>query len=273
MSAETPWTFPAERHGHVPVVAAGVHAAFVAARKRQPRRLLDGQGVHVGADRHGLRPPQVKVGAHGAAAGLEDLAAEPFKHAAHVGGGLGKLVVELGDAMEVAADTHELLEVAGGASAEYAVGISVPLSLLGVAATYSVASFNAVFVHLQEKWISEGKLKAATRIPIYSNISEFVVRFFPIFFACYLGADYMPSLIALIPEWLANVFQVLGGILPAVGFGLLIKFTLKKNVELLFVIVGFIMMAVLDMPIVAVTFVALFIAYVDYLGSKKEGAC
>lgn len=165
------------------------------------------------------------------------------------------------------------LALAGGASSEYAVGISVPLSLLGVAATYSVASFNAVFVHLQERWISEGKLKAAARIPIYSNISEFVVRFFPIFFACYLGADYMPGLIALIPEWLANVFQVLGGILPAAGFGLLIKFTLKKNVELLFVIVGFIMMAVLNMPIVAVTFVALFIAYVDYLGSRKEGAC
>lgn len=162
------------------------------------------------------------------------------------------------------------LALAGGASSEYAVGISVPLSLLGVAATYSVATFNSVFVHLQERWISEGKLKSATRIPIYSNISEFVVRFFPIFFACYLGADFMPQIIALIPEWLANVFQVLGGILPAVGFGLLIKFTLKKNVELLFVVAGFIMMAVLNMPIVAVTLIALLIAYIDYLGARKE---
>ena len=31
-------------------------------------------------------------------------------------------------------------------------GISVPLSLLGVAAVYSVATFNAVFVHLQDRW-------------------------------------------------------------------------------------------------------------------------
>ena len=162
------------------------------------------------------------------------------------------------------------LALAAGASPEYAVGISVPLSLLGVAAIYSVATFNAVFVHLQEKWISEGKLKHATRIPIYSNISEFIVRFVPIFLACYFGADYVPTLIALIPKWLGTVFQVLGGILPAVGFGLLIKFTLKKNIELLFFVVGFILMAVLKMPIVAITFVAAFIAYVDYLGSNKS---
>ena len=156
------------------------------------------------------------------------------------------------------------LALASNASAEYAVSISVPLSLLGVAAIYSVATFNAVFVHKQEKWIAEGKLKQAARIPIYSNISEFVVRFIPIFLACYFGADYVPTLIALIPEWLGTIFQVLGGILPAVGFGLLIKFTLKKNMELLFVMVGFIMMAVLNMPIVAITFLALFIAYMDY---------
>lgn len=156
------------------------------------------------------------------------------------------------------------LALASNASAEYAVAISVPLSLLGVAAIYSVATFNAVFVHKQEKWIAEGKLKLATRIPMYSNISQFVVRFVPIFIACYFGADYVPKLIALIPEELGNVFQVLGGILPAVGFGLLIKYTLKQNRELLYVLVGFIMIAVLKMPIVAVTILAVFIAFLDY---------
>ena len=73
----------------------------------------------------------------------------------------------------------------------------------------------------------------------------------------------------MIPEWLGTIFQVLGGILPAVGFGLLIKFTLKKNIELLFVLVGFILMAVLNMPIVPITVIALFIAYIDYKGTQK----
>ncbi|WP_072523972.1 PTS mannose/fructose/sorbose/N-acetylgalactosamine transporter subunit IIC [Clostridium sp. Marseille-P3244] len=161
------------------------------------------------------------------------------------------------------------LALAANATPEYAVGISVPLSLMGVVAIYGVATFNAVFVHKQEKWIAEGKLKQAARIPIYANISEFVVRFFPIFLACYFGADYISGVIEMIPEWLGTIFQVLGGILPAVGFGLLIKFTLKKNIELLFVLVGFILMAVLNMPIVPITVIALFIAYIDYKGTQK----
>lgn len=162
------------------------------------------------------------------------------------------------------------LALAANASPEYAVGISVPLSLLGVAAVYSVATFNSVFVHKQESWIAEGKLKLATRIPIYSNISQFVVRFVPIFLACYFGADYVPTLIAMIPEELGNIFQILGGLLPAAGFGLLIKFTLHKNIELLFVLAGFIMMAVLNMPIVAITIIAVFVAYMDYQSNKAN---
>lgn len=164
------------------------------------------------------------------------------------------------------------LALVSGASPEYAVGISVPLSLLGVAAIYSVATFNAVFVHKQEKWIDEGKLKLATRIPIYSNISQFLVRFVPIFLANYIGADYVPTLISFIPEQLGVIFQVLGGLLPAVGFGLLIKYTLKQNRDLLYVLIGFIMIAVLNMPIVPVTIVAVFIAYIDYLCTAKSKA-
>ena len=50
------------------------------------------------------------------------------------------------------------LALVSNASPEYAVGISVPLSLLGVAAVYSVATFNAVFVHLQDALEYGGRL-------------------------------------------------------------------------------------------------------------------
>lgn len=164
------------------------------------------------------------------------------------------------------------LALVAGATPEYAVGISVPLSLLGVVAIYSVASFNAIFVHLQEKWIKEGKLKQATRIPIYANISQFVVRFFPIFLACYFGSGLVSSMVEAIPPQLGDIFQVLGGILPAVGFGLLIKYTVKENKELLFVLVGFILVAVLNMPIIPITVLAVFIAYIDYQCRAKKQA-
>ncbi|WP_456075059.1 PTS mannose/fructose/sorbose/N-acetylgalactosamine transporter subunit IIC [Holdemanella biformis] len=164
------------------------------------------------------------------------------------------------------------LAMVSGSSPEYAVAISVPLSLLGVVAIYSVATFNAFFVHKQDKFISEGKIAQATRIPIYAQISQFLMRFVPIFLACYFGSGFVTEMVNMIPEWMGNFFQVLGGILPAVGFGLLIKFTLKQKRELLYVFTGFICIAVLKMPIVAVTIVGIFVAYLDYmiLAGKKE---
>lgn len=164
------------------------------------------------------------------------------------------------------------LALVAGAEPGYAVAMSVPLSFLGVALIYFVVSVNVFFVHRQEKWIKEGKLKLATKIPIFACITQFVVRFFPIFFACYYGGDAVQNIVALIPEWLGNIFLVLGGILPAIGFGLLIKYTLKEKKELLFLLIGFIMISVLNMPIIPVTIVALFIAMLDAQYSNKKEA-
>lgn len=156
------------------------------------------------------------------------------------------------------------LAIVGKTSTEYAVSLAVPLSFLGVAAVYAVASFNTVFVHLQDKWIREGKLKAARNIPILSNISQFVVRFFPIFLACYFGAGYAGALSSMVPDWLSGALQVLGGILPAIGFALLIQYTLKAKSDFIYVVVGFIMISSLNLSIIPVTIIAMLLALIDY---------
>lgn len=152
------------------------------------------------------------------------------------------------------------LTVVAAAKPAYAVTLSVPLSFLGVALVYLVVSVNVVFVHLQDRWIREGKIKLATNIPIFANITQFICRFLPIFLACYYGAGYVENLVNAIPESLGVIFQILGGILPAIGFGLLLQYTLKSNKDLLFVLLGFILVAVLKVPIVPVTILALLVA-------------
>lgn len=166
------------------------------------------------------------------------------------------------------------LALVAGAKPGYAVALSVPLSFLGVALIYFVVSVNVFFVHLQEKWIQEGKFRRAANIPILACVTQFVVRFFPIFFACYYGGEFVQEIVAIMPQTLGNIFLVLGGILPAIGFGLLMKYTLKQKKELLFLLVGFIMISVLKMPIIPVTVIALFIAVLDaqYNPVNREAA-
>lgn len=162
------------------------------------------------------------------------------------------------------------LAIVSSASPEYAVSLSVPLSFLGVAAVYIVATVNVFFVHKQDKWIKEGKLNLANNIPIISTITQFLVRFLPIFLACYYGSDLVTKLVTLIPESVGNIFIILGGMLPAVGFGLLIKYIMKDLSEILYFFIGFILFAVFNVPIVAATIIALFLALIDIKYTHTE---
>lgn len=166
------------------------------------------------------------------------------------------------------------LAMVAKAGTEYALGLAVPLSFLGVSLVYVVASINVLWVRKQETWISQGKIKQAARIPMYSSIVQFVARFVPIFLACYFGQDFITKLVAAIPTWLGDAFVTFGKVLPAVGFAMLLRFVLKKNVEILYFLVGFILLKVLGMGIVPATVVACFIAFLDvrYRSGKSAPA-
>jgi len=168
------------------------------------------------------------------------------------------------------------LALVSGATPEYAVSLSVPLSFLGVAFIYLVVTVNVLFVHKQEQWIQEGKLNLAANVPIIGNITQFIVRFIPIFLANYYGATYVTKLVSIIPTSVGNMFIILGSMLPAVGFGLLLKFLLKNNIELLYFFIGFILIAVFKIAIVPATIIALFLAYIDVkycnFTNKEEAA-
>ena len=116
----------------------------------------------------------------------------------------------------------------------------------------------------------QGKIKKATNAPVYASISQFAARFVPIFLACYFGQDFIISVVQAIPAWLGDTFVIFGKMLPAVGFAMLLRFVLGKNAELVYFFVGFIMIAVLKMPIVAATLIACFLAYLDIRYTAKK---
>ena len=50
-----------------------------------------------------------------------------------------------------------------------------------------------------------------------------------VFLSVYLAQDSMRTLVSLMPSWLTHGFEIAGGILPAVGFAMLLKVLLKKE--------------------------------------------
>ena len=162
------------------------------------------------------------------------------------------------------------LAIVSGADSTYAVSLSIMLSFLGVVAVYATASFNSVFVHKMDKYITNGQLEKAVNIPVVGQITNFVCRFIPIFLANYLGAQFVPTMVDAIPEWLGGILTLLGSMLPLIGFALLLQYIIKKKIDLLYYLFGFILVAVFNVPIIPVVLVGLLLAYMDIKYSQVD---
>ena len=87
-------------HGHVGVVAAGVHPPRVAGGKGQAGVLLDGQGVGVAAEGDGVVPAKVKEGAQGPRNGGGQFTPQGGEDLSEIGQGLWQVPVQFRDLVE-----------------------------------------------------------------------------------------------------------------------------------------------------------------------------
>ncbi|MEG0367964.1 MAG: PTS sugar transporter subunit IIC, partial [Coprobacillus sp.] len=109
-----------------------------------------------------------------------------------------------------------------------------------------------------------GDLDGAAKVPIYGNIFLFVFRFFPIFLACLLGPEVMQNLMKAIPPEASAIIGIFGGMLPLIGFAIILKTCVKKYYELAFFVFGFILFTSFKLSIIAILVVSLVFAIMDF---------
>ncbi len=162
-----------------------------------------------------------------------------------------------------------LAMVAGGGQ-EFALALAVPLSTLGVFAVYGLCAINLFFVHKQDAYIEAGQLDKAANIPVVGQITNFVMRFFPILIINYFGSDLVTTLVAMMPAWLTDILQIFANMLPLVGFMLLMRTLVKTDLDLIYFVLGFILVAVLGLGMIPILIFALAVAYLKFQMSRKE---
>ena len=100
-------------HGHVSIVSARVHLSGMRRGKGRARRLCDGQRVHIGANRRGMRGTRagVEESTNTARARMGHFTGKRGEHALDIGYGLRKIEIELRNAMQVATIATKFLEL------------------------------------------------------------------------------------------------------------------------------------------------------------------
>lgn len=107
---------------------------------------------------------------------------------------------------------------------------------------------------------------------VYTQLITAIIRIVPVFIAIYYGSGVVETAVSYFPEIVTRIISVLGGVLPALGIGMLLNILIKEKSELIFFLFGFAIVAFTGLSTVGLVFIALLVAYIIYQASANKQA-
>lgn len=153
--------------------------------------------------------------------------------------------------------------ISTGQGADIALTLAFPIAALFLIIDNLLTIFILpMFAHKADKYAEEGNLSGIARMHIIGGI---VIKSIPrgllVGFAFYLGSPVMERLLNSIPDFVQTGITIATGILPALGFGLLLQMTLKKE-YVVFLLLGFALYSYMQVPVLGISFFAGILAYI-----------
>ncbi len=169
--------------------------------------------------------------------------------------------------MSLAGILGTALAITGGLETNAALAIAVPLGLLGALVWVGRLTLDSVFVRMADKYAEEGKPEKVWIANILMpQIILFLITALPCFFAAYYGANYIAGGIASLGGRFLGILSIIGGMLPAVGIGMMLLSIFKGEAKVFFFL-GFLCAAYLKLGTLPLGLIFLCIA-ITYVGMK-----
>lgn len=160
--------------------------------------------------------------------------------------------------------------VTGNLDAETALAIAVPIGILGTIVWYLRMTIDSVFVHMGDKWVSEGKFNNLYLANvILPQMFSAVICVVPCTLAAYFGAGYIQSFIDMCAGKPLQIFQVIGGLMPALGIAITLQYIFKGEARI-FLFLGFMIATVSGLTLIEQGILGLLVAvvYIQVTGNQ-----
>ena len=115
------------------------------------------------------------------------------------------------------------LAILMGGDRSAAIALAVPLGLLGQLGQMAVWQLNAFFLHRADRYAEQLNLKGIESMHYVGMFLFFLRGFIPLFLGVWLGVEPVKALMSSLPDWVSPGLSVAAGLLPAVGFGMLLN--------------------------------------------------
>lgn len=154
------------------------------------------------------------------------------------------------------------------ADPKVAIGVAVPFSIAVQGCITLLFTAFSPMMHRCDEMVKVLNWRGIERVNYLGMSILFFFYFIVAFLPIYFGADAASVMVQKAPRWLLDGLAVAGGMMPAIGFSLLMKIMMKKTYVAYFIL-GFISVTFLNMPIIAVALGAFAIALIDFFNRTR----
>lgn len=153
-----------------------------------------------------------------------------------------------------------------------AVALAVPVATLVLLFDNLQMMFTLTWAsHLADKYAAKGDYKKVEVIAMFAAVSNKVVLAAVEAVAFYVGVPVINDVLAIIPQFIIDGMNVAAGILPAIGFAMLAKMILTKDLSP-FLLCGFLLAAYYETPVFGVALAGVVIGGLYAINANKETA-
>ena len=151
--------------------------------------------------------------------------------------------------------------IISGQGADIALTLALPIALLAQSLKVLVFIVRSWFMDFPMKLAADANIKGLNLLNIGGLLLQCGMYFIVGFVAIWFGSPAVEAFVASLPQWLLNGLNVVGGLLPAVGFALLLQ-PMMNGKNAIYFLVGFVLFAYLKLPVLGITIVGLLVAFI-----------
>ena len=154
-----------------------------------------------------------------------------------------------------------------GKGIEFGIALAIPVGMLLVQLDVFARFANTFFQHQADRAVETCNVKKIEWMNVLGVFMWGLSRAIPVLLCLCLGSGLVKSFVAFFPEWLSVGLKVAGGLLPAVGIAILLKYLPSKKYAA-YLLIGFILAAYLKVPMLGISLAGLALAMMAF---KRSG--
>jgi len=157
-----------------------------------------------------------------------------------------------------------------GTGVEGAIALSLPIATFALFIKQFIYTFiRGYFVHKADAYADLGDDRGVARMHVWGIFAYAVPMAIIVGLCFYAGGPAIQTILDKIPTWIMSGLSASASMLPALGFAMLAKLTLSKQVAPYF-FAGFLAAGYLDIPIIGLACFGLIIAFLVVQSDAKR---